>query len=451
MKSKMKSIQIGDIMDKTVVYDVPNSRKVEIEAVERIVQKSRIRVKGREDRATTDHVLDPRTRLILFKMLKSGIMSEINGCVSTGKEANVYHALSGDSSQHLAIKVFKTSVLDFRDRERYITGEYRFRHGYSKKNSGKMVKLWAEKEFRNLKRISMAGIPCPTPLHLRQHVLTMSFIGEGYEAAPRLKDAELTPEQAYYAYVDCVKYMRIMYQECQLVHADLSEYNLLYLNEKLYVIDVGQSVQPEHPSSHEFLMMDCKNVNDYFSRQSVEPLTVKELFYFVIDDRIPNSDSRLEELLRGVSQRVVDGSAERIAREDEDFMKTQAFAPRSLFEIEDVDAVIQSNSALGNAVQLMTCGLSAEITARHSDQSESSGDESDSSSSSLNSVDSKSDEEFSKEWEERPKLSVESKRELRRSNKKEVKIQQKEKRLHKRPKKVKKRKDKLARLRHPTK
>lgn len=105
--------------------------------------------------------------MILYKMLNVGIFDKINGCVSTGKEANVYHAASG--SVHLAIKVstavhanrakhttlcqvFKTSILVFRDRDRYVSGEHRFRHGYCKSNPRKMVKTWAEKEMRNLKR-----------------------------------------------------------------------------------------------------------------------------------------------------------------------------------------------------------------------------------------------------------------------------------------------------------
>ena len=68
---------------------------------------------GRDDRATTEQVMDPRTRLILFKMLSRGLFEEIHGCVSTGKEANVYHATS--PSQELAVKVFKTSILVFRE------------------------------------------------------------------------------------------------------------------------------------------------------------------------------------------------------------------------------------------------------------------------------------------------------------------------------------------------
>lgn len=85
--------------------------------------------KDKSDRATVEQVLDPRTRIILFKMLNRGIFYEINGCVSTGKEANVYHATTEDGT-HRAIKVYKTSVLTFKDRDRYVTGEYRFRHGY---------------------------------------------------------------------------------------------------------------------------------------------------------------------------------------------------------------------------------------------------------------------------------------------------------------------------------
>ncbi len=54
------------------------------------------KVKDKEDRATVEQVLDPRTRVILMKLLNKKIISEINGCISTGKEANVYHARSFD-------------------------------------------------------------------------------------------------------------------------------------------------------------------------------------------------------------------------------------------------------------------------------------------------------------------------------------------------------------------
>lgn len=95
----------------------------------------------------------------------------------TSSQANVYHALAPDSA-HLALKIYKTSILVFKDRDRYVTGEYRFRRGYSRHNPRKMVRLWAEKEMRNLKRLVAAGIYCPEPVEVRENVLVMKFLGD---------------------------------------------------------------------------------------------------------------------------------------------------------------------------------------------------------------------------------------------------------------------------------
>ena len=64
----------------------------------------RYRGKDKADRATAEQVMDKRTRLILFKILSKGIITEINGCISTGKEANVYHA-TGKDDFDMAVKV----------------------------------------------------------------------------------------------------------------------------------------------------------------------------------------------------------------------------------------------------------------------------------------------------------------------------------------------------------
>ncbi|VVT46058.1 uncharacterized protein SAPINGB_P001025 [Magnusiomyces paraingens] len=250
----------------------------------------------RANRATTEQVLDPRTRMILFKMINRGVVFEINGCISTGKEANVYHAMT-EASAHRAIKIYKTSILVFKDRDRYVTGEFRFRNGYSKHNPRKMVKLWAEKEFRNLRRIKTnSDIPVPEPLFLRLHVLVMEFLGtkKGWPS-PRLRDADATiaaecednddliDQKFQLLYYQLIAYMRILYQQCKLVHADLSEYNILYHKKKLWIIDVSQSVEHDHPHSLEFLRMDIKNVTDYFRKKGHCPVLFSErrLFQFI--------------------------------------------------------------------------------------------------------------------------------------------------------------------------
>lgn len=164
--------------------------------------------KDKNDRATVEQVLDPRTLIILHKLVQNNKIEQMHGCVSTGKEANVYLANGrckefstlemipeGEPDLEFAIKIFKTSILIFKDRERYVSGEFRFRSGHCKGNPRKMVKQWAEKEVRNLKRIRMSGkIYAPWPYFLKNNVIVMEFIGKDGVAAPRLRDANIGAE-----------------------------------------------------------------------------------------------------------------------------------------------------------------------------------------------------------------------------------------------------------------
>jgi len=245
----------------------------------------------RDTRATVEQALDPRTMLVLSKFLKRGVFNRIYGCISTGKEANVYYAVAADGAE-LAVKVYKTSILVFKDRARYVEGEFRFRHGFCKGNPRKMVEQWAEKEMRNLKRLRAIGINCPEAMELRQNVLVMKFIGEDGNAAPRLKDAVgLDPQDWRSLYIDCVLAMRQMFQMCKLVHGDLSEYNILYDNGKLTIIDVSQSVEIDHPHALDFLKRDCVNVNNFFAkRMEGAAIPVKRFFDYVVTRHLPRPD-----------------------------------------------------------------------------------------------------------------------------------------------------------------
>lgn len=281
----------------------------------------------RDTRATVDQVLDPKTIEVLQKMQKQGIFSELAGCISTGKEANVYFGICEDGSQ-VAVKVYKTSILGFRDRDEYVDGEFRFRRGYCKSNPRKMVALWAEKEQRNLNRLNQFCIHSPKVLRCKRNVLVMSLIGEPGQAAPRLKDA-CEPEcgwDSVYAQVVCS--MRTMFRDCRLVHGDLSEYNMLLDGAKgVAVIDVSQSVGVDHPRSLEFLKRDCLNVNHFFSKKLtgfVVPL--QQLFHFIIRD----AAEAVEDLMRKRTYEVV---------EDEDSLFMQTWVPASLSEIGDVREV----------------------------------------------------------------------------------------------------------------
>ena len=57
------------------------------------------------------------------------------------------------------------------------------------------------------------------------------------------------------------------------MHGDLSEYNLLYFKKTVYVIDVSQSVEYDHPMALDFLRRDCAIMNDFFKKKRVMILT----------------------------------------------------------------------------------------------------------------------------------------------------------------------------------
>ncbi|XP_045500462.1 serine/threonine-protein kinase RIO3 [Colias croceus] len=242
----------------------------------------------KESQATAEMGLDESTRLILFKLINNGLLEDINGVISTGKESVVLHANSDPSypdmvlPKECAIKVFKTTLNEFKTRDKYIEADYRFKDRFSKQNPRKIVHMWAEKEMHNMMRIQKVGLNCPEMVCLKKHILVMSFIGKDNKPAPKLRDVILKPEQWESVYHEIVDAMNKLYNVGHLVHADLSEYNILWWENKCWFIDVSQSVQPDHPNGLEFLLRDCKNIINFFEKKGVPNIkTADELFKFI--------------------------------------------------------------------------------------------------------------------------------------------------------------------------
>ena len=84
--------------------------------------------------------------------------------------------------------------------------------------------------------------------------------------------------------------VRRLYQRCKLVHADLSEYNLLYYKDEVWVIDVSQAVEHDHPMALDFLRRDCSIVQEFYSKKLQRVLTTQDTFSFVTDLSIENED-----------------------------------------------------------------------------------------------------------------------------------------------------------------
>lgn len=418
------------------------------------VKQTEDKTKDKADRATSEQVLDQRTRMILLQMINRGFVSEVHGAISTGKEANVYGAVHFDetgSPTQRAIKVYKTAILVFKDRERYITGEHRFKGGFDKGNNRKMVKLWAEKEYRNLRRIHGAGIPSPEPLALKLHVLVMGFLGDrkGW-AYPRLRDAVLQGDdidnQWRKLYIQLLGLMRKMYQVCRLVHADLSEYNILYHKETLYIIDVSQSVEPDHPRSLEFLRMDIKNVGDFFRRKGVDTLADRAIFNFITTPDGATEEPAMADAIEKLYETNVTAENEDHAAQievDNEVFRNQ-YIPQTLEQVYDIEKDA-AKVRMGQGNELVYSSLLAEQVVKDKDGgedadeasgSQSGSDDSDDDGAALHSGDEDDDESRFEKGTPRGRR-FEDKDE-KRQHKQAVKEAKREKRKEKIPKHLKK-------------
>jgi RIO kinase 1 len=232
------------------------------------LERSRIdvrkfRVKRSEDLKTIEGVIDQSTMLTLRSLMNKKAISVIHGVVATGKESNVYWA-QDEEKRDLALKIYRTSTADFRRMREYVAGDPRFKR--IKSGSRPLIFTWAEKEFKNLSTAYEVGVRVPKPHVVEKNVLVMEFIGAGGTPAPRMKDSP--PRNPSVTFRKIIHYVNLLYKKGEIVHADLSEYNIL-MRRGPVIIDVSQAVHVSHPSSKEYLKRDLSNITKYFSSLGV--------------------------------------------------------------------------------------------------------------------------------------------------------------------------------------
>ncbi|MHC1610643.1 MAG: serine protein kinase RIO [Candidatus Methanospirareceae archaeon] len=251
---------------------------------DRQLPKGKRRKKDFRDRKTEQYVLDIPTLETLYKFTKQGIITALGGPISGGKESVIFHAL-GAEEEELAIKMYKISTANFNAMLEYVIGDSRFKN--IKRDHRSIIFAWARKEFKNLKRAFDAGVRVPKPIACDKNVLIMEFIGREGIAAPRLRDIpvdilkdDFELEELFLRIISAV---RTLYERGKLVHADLSEYNIVmrgYVERELetagergaeigiepVIIDMGQALLLDHPHADAFLLRDVRNIVIYFNK-----------------------------------------------------------------------------------------------------------------------------------------------------------------------------------------
>lgn len=250
---------------------------------DREIESLGVRIKDMDQLKVWQDVFDEITLLSLYRLVHKRHITAIGGSISTGKEANVFFAERED--QDLAIKIYRIRSANFNAMSEYIIGDRRF--SGIKRSRKDIVFTWTRKEFSNLKRAFDAGLSVPEPLVWNRNILIMEFIGEDEKPYPQLRNVILSDPAEIYR--EILEFMKKLYQNAELVHADLSEFNIL-LGEKLYVIDMGQSVTPDHPRAFDLLKRDIFNINRFFGEKCA--VRDEEEIFSDITGRLPRERER---------------------------------------------------------------------------------------------------------------------------------------------------------------
>lgn len=207
-------------------------------------------------------VFDKSSVMTLSKLINNGIISYVNGTVGAGKESQLYWAVDPFDSD-LAVKIYLVTTSNFKKRYPYLIGDPRFTR--IKSGTRSLVELWARKEFRNLSKSYNCKIPCPEPITVIKNILVMKFVGTGGVPSPTLVESEVD----YSDYEKTITIISDLYHKAELVHADLSEYNIFKTDTDLLVFDFGSAVDIRHPKTKEFLERDISNITKFFVKRGL--------------------------------------------------------------------------------------------------------------------------------------------------------------------------------------
>lgn len=174
--------------------------------------------------------VDPEAKVILKEMIIEKVFDKVESLISKGKQATILHVYKNQLA-HYIVKVFKSSE----------------------------AQLKAQNERDYLLRLKRAGIPCPKVIIIRKHVLVISLIGQE-KPAPCIADVHLNGIHARIAYTLVADYMKTLYNECNLIHANLSEKKILWYRDYCRLIDLSHAVEVYEENALDLLFNDCVNI-----------------------------------------------------------------------------------------------------------------------------------------------------------------------------------------------
>ncbi len=200
-------------------------------------------------------------------LLADGVIDEVLGRLKSGKEANI--SLVSRGGVVMAAKVYKDrATRSFKNNTDYKEGR-KVRNSRTQRamdSGGSFGRAAAEQEWKSaeadaLYRLAGTGVRVPAPVMFYEGVLLMELVrdAEG-QPAPRLIDVAIAREHAISVYADLVAQLISMLC-ADLIHGDLSPYNILAAADGPTIIDFPQVVSAVHSSRAEFFFLrDFDNI-----------------------------------------------------------------------------------------------------------------------------------------------------------------------------------------------
>ena len=209
-----------------------------------------------------------------------GLITKIVRPIKSGKEASV-HLCRGNRSTTgedlLALKVYHPlDRRDFRDESLYRDGEWikerRIRVALEKKTRfGREVQgaIWVGREWETLRTLSEAGAPVPRPLAATEDAILMTFVGDIERAAPQLRSIRPDLDEARDLFAQVMRGIELFLYR-NVIHGDLSAYNVLVWEGRATLIDLPQAIDPrKNRHAQSLLERDVRRVCEYFERFDV--------------------------------------------------------------------------------------------------------------------------------------------------------------------------------------
>ncbi len=204
------------------------------------------------------HVFDEGTLRAVQKEASIGSFEALQSPIKIGKEANIFSARKGDELR--CVKIYRIAA-NFKKMYEYMAPDPRYTG--LKRNKMSIINTWAIKEYRNLLRARENDVRVPKPIHVFKNVLVMEFIGHK-EPSPQLNNCHPSDPDAFYEML--INNIRKLYHDAKLIHADLSQFNILNHDEKPVLIDFSHAIDLRYPDSRSMLERDIRIVCTYFNK-----------------------------------------------------------------------------------------------------------------------------------------------------------------------------------------